>query len=259
MERDKRGAGQEADRGWAGGAWSEPRLSSLSARTSQTAPHTPCHRHQTHALVTRHAAALQDTVQVVCVLTVCVRVCGACKDMSRRWCWTLGMKVSVLLLLMLLDLRAGGEPPRSYARRRTSLRGQHHRTRSNTYRMMAEQAGSSWPENRTRQRKCDVSEQQAARALHIVTARVEHVGVFTSRIKVRRVLKGAGLPHMVIISTCRVSCCSLHRRDTRLFLLGRPEATDIEDVFPQVAPPVPITPKTLGRVRASTRGRELHH
>lgn len=169
------------------------------------------------------------------------------------------MKVSVLLLLLLLDLRAGGEPPRSYSRRRASWRGHHHRTRGSTFRMMAEQAGHSGAENRANPRKCESTEEQARRALHIVTARVEHVGVFTSRIRVRRVLKGTGLPDVVIISTCRVICCALRRRDTRLFLLGRPESSDGEDVFPQVAPPAPVTLKTLGHVRASTRGREPPH
>ncbi|MPC31510.1 hypothetical protein E2C01_024803 [Portunus trituberculatus] len=165
------------------------------------------------------------------------------------------MRLSVLLLLlvMLLDLRAGGEPPRSNARRRMSLRRHHHRTRGNTFRMMAEQPGRAWPENRPGRPKCEATEEQTRGALHIVTARVEHVGPFTSRIKVRRVLKGAGLPEVVTISTCRVICCSLSKRDFRLFLLGRPETVDGEDVFPQMAPPVGVSFKTLGRVRASTR------
>ena len=254
MERDKRRAGQEAARAGRGGAWSGPRLSSLSARTSQAAPHAPCHHRQTHALINYHAAALRDSVQVAFVLTVC-----AVLDIVSRGAQPLEMRLlvlSLLLLLLLLDLRAGGEPPMSRARRRMSLRRHQHRTRGNTFRMMAEQPGRARPENRAGRAKCEATEEQTRSALHIVTARVEHVGPFTSRIKVRRVLKGVGLPKVVTISTCRVICCSLSKRDFRLFLLGRPETADGEDVFPQMAPPVGVSVKSLGRVKASTRGRD---
>lgn len=159
------------------------------------------------------------------------------------------MKVSVLLLLLLLALRAGGEPPRSHLRQRVNSRGLRLRPQGRSYRMMAEQASHTRTGNRLGHVRCGGSEEQVRRALHVITARVEHVGVFTTRLRVRRVLKGAALPHIIIISTCTVACCTLHRRDTRLFLLGRPESAGDEDVFPQVAPPLTITVKTMGLLK----------
>lgn len=167
------------------------------------------------------------------------------------------MKVSelLLLLLLLLALRVGGEPPRGHLRRRASSRGLQQRSHGRSYRMMAEQASRAGTGNRLGHVRCEGSEEQVRRALHVVTARVEHVGVFTTRLRVRRVLRGAVLPHTLTISTCTVACCTLRRRDTRLFLLGRPESADGEDVFPQVAPPLAVTQRTMGLLK----GRQTQH
>lgn len=121
--------------------------------------------------------------------------------------------------------------------------------------MTAEQASHTGTGNRLGHVRCEGSEEQVRRALHVLTARVEHVGVFTTRLRVRRVLRGAALPRTVTISTCTVACCTLRRRDTRLFLLGRPESADGEDVFPQVAPPLGLTLRTMDLLK----GRQLRH
>lgn len=160
-----------------------------------------------------------------------------------------------MLLLLLLAIRVGGEPQRGHPWRRANSRGLQQRLRGRSHRMMAEQASRVGTGNRLGHVRCGGSEEQVRRALHVVTARVEHVGVFTTRLRVRRVLMGAALPHTIMISTCTVACCTLHRRDTRLFLLGRPESADGEDVFPQVAPPLAVTPRTMGLLK----GRKPRH
>ncbi|KAK8742062.1 hypothetical protein OTU49_002087, partial [Cherax quadricarinatus] len=163
------------------------------------------------------------------------------------------MRLPLLLLVLSWVVFAAGGPQDRERRRGTSWRRHLTRPPGGSERVMAVQAARAKAENHPQWIKCESSVSAASLAEHIVTAQVELVGASTSHLQVKRVFKGDALPTRVVVSTCSDTCCALRRRDTRLFLLGRPNMVEGEVVFPQVAPPLFITLKTLGLIWAAVK------
>lgn len=169
----------------------------------------------------------------------------------------LTMKVALVLTLALALLAPCGAHRRRDGRRGSPSGRATHRDRGASRRpsRVAEaqrtQAGTEtipeWP-------KCEGGLLRVEDAAYVVTGRVEQAGVFTTQIRVRRLLKGVDVPNRIAVSSCRGSCCQLRRRDTRLFLLGEPKESGGQEVYPQVAPPVGVLLKSLDSVAAAAKG-----
>ncbi|KAK4303000.1 hypothetical protein Pmani_024956 [Petrolisthes manimaculis] len=171
------------------------------------------------------------------------------------------MRSTLLLILLTLTLLVVADALDRSARHLRSSRNRHGRRHRGKSLRPASSRQSLRPASRQSFRSSDskpeVAECEARggggdlapEAEHIVTARVEHVGSKTTRLRIRRMLKGPELPTIIFVSACTHACCSsLGRRDTRVFLMGRPEGPEEEEVYPLVSPPLKPTLDNLALV-----------
>ncbi|KAK3854788.1 hypothetical protein Pcinc_038752 [Petrolisthes cinctipes] len=157
---------------------------------------------------------------------------------------------STLLILLTLTLLVVADALDRSSRQLWSSRNRHgRRPRGKSLRPTSRQSFRSDSKPEVPECEARGDGNLAPEAEHIVTARVEHVGSQTTRLRIRRMLKGPELPTIIFVSTCRHVCCSsLGRRDTRVFLMGRPEGPEEEEVYPLVSPPLKLTLDNLALI-----------
>lgn len=167
------------------------------------------------------------------------------------------MKVAVVLALALVLLATCEARRRRDGRRGTpsDRAGQHERGAARRQaRVVESQRAQTMAEASPEGPKCERGLLRLQDAAYVVTGRVEQAGVFTTQVRVKRLLKGTDVPNRIAVASCRGTCCQLRRRDTRLFLLGEPEESGGQEVYPQVAPPVGLLLRSLDAAAAAAKG-----